>query len=270
MTPYYPWLLYVYPWMPYPRRIIIYLREKSLPSSLVTVVPVSDPHLGNKADPQFPPKPAGSLPILAIPTDESRTAFTYISQSLAIINYLDDVCDAGLHGFPRSNHPMRGGADPVARARVAEVLALADECTAGWNPVRLFGTAVGTMPIPQASHEMLRWVRRSLMAIETLWKDREDISSLRQGQGGNVTMGEIVLYQFLEFTADCYGVDMTAGSGENVKDVYGREVMEEFPRLREFYLAFKTRDSARRDAASGEVASKKDLERMRTWVDGVL
>jgi hypothetical protein len=41
-----------------------------------------------------------------------------------------------------------------------------------------------------------------------LWKDR-DFSSLRQGQGAQVTITEIVLYQFLEFTNDFYGVDMT-------------------------------------------------------------
>ena len=36
---------------------------------------------------------------------------------------------------------------------------------------------------------------------------------------------------------------MTIGSGETVRDVYGREVREEFPKLVEFYQAFKTRDS---------------------------
>ena len=167
--PRYPWLLYAYPWMPYPRRVIIYLREKGIPSSLVTVVPVSDPQLGSAVDPKYPPKPPGSLPVLAIPQDDSGLNFSYIRQSLAIMNYIDELCDGGLEGFPLSTHSMRG-VNILERARVTEVLALADECNTLWNPVRSFGTAVGSMPIPAASREMLRLVRRSLMAIETAWK----------------------------------------------------------------------------------------------------
>lgn len=252
--------------MPYPRRVIIYLREKGIPSSLVTVVPVSDPQLGNTVDPKYPPKPPGSLPILALPQNDSENSFTYIRQSLAIINYLDELCDGGLEGFPLSSHSMRG-ANILERARVTEVLALADECLTLWNPVRSFGTGVGPMPIPAASKEMLRWVRRSLMAIESWWKGRTDISSLRGGGDSRVNIADIVLYQFLEFTADCYGMDMTHGSGEIVKDVYGREVREEFPKLSEFYVAFKTRDSAVRDALVGEVASPQVLEKMKTWLE---
>jgi len=252
--------------MPYPRRVIIYMREKGIPSSLVAVVPVSDPQLGSTVDPKYPPKPHGSLPVLAIPQDDSGNNFTYIRQSLAIMNYLDELCDGGLEGFPLSSHSMRG-ANILERARVTEVLALADECNTLWNPVRSFGTGVGPIRIPAASKEMLRWVRRSLAAIETCWKDRNDISSLRRGGGGRVSMADIVLYQFLEFTVDCYGVDMTRGSGEIVKDVYGRDVREEFPKLSEFYVAFKTRDSAVRDALAGEVASPQVLEKMKTWFE---
>jgi len=252
--------------MPYPRRVIIYLREKGIPSSLITVVPVSDPQLGNTVDPKYPPKPSGSLPILAIQNDDSGNNFTYIRQSLAIMNYIDELCDGGLEGFPLSSHSMRG-ANILERARVTGVLGLADECMTLWNPVRTFGTGVGSMPIPAASKEMLRWVRRSLMAIESCWKDRTDISSLRQGGDGRVNMGDIVLYQFLEFTVDCYGVDMTHGSGEIVKDVYGREVREEFPKLSEFYGTFKTRDSVVRDVLAGEVPSPQVLEKMKTWLE---
>ena len=78
-------------------------------------------------------------------------------------------------------------------------------------------------------------------------------------------MDDIVLYEFLEFTDYCYGVNMTHGSGETFTDVYGRGVKEEFPRLLEFYEAFKTRNSALRDASAGEVASPEVLDKMKTW-----
>jgi glutathione S-transferase len=260
-----PFLLYVYPWMPFPRRVIIYLREKGIASSLVTIVPVSDPQHGDAGPPSYPPRPSGSLPILVIPIPDPQngTPVTYIRQSIAIMNYLDELCDSAQDGFPKSQYPMRG-TDALSRARHAELLALADECTIAWNPVRMFGTGTGTMALPAASKEMLRWIYRPLNTMELWFKDR-DFSELRKGGRQGPTMAEIVLYQFLEFTNDCYGKDMTQGSGEKVKDVYGREVVEKYTKLREFYDAFRTRDSAVRDEAAGEVASENVLERMMTW-----
>ena len=66
-------------------------------------------------------------------------------------------------------------------------------------------------------------------------------------------MAEAVLYQFLEFTKGCYGVDMSQGSEHTVKDAYGWEVVERYTKIAEFYDAFKTRDSARRNPEAGEV-----------------
>ncbi|KAF4957859.1 hypothetical protein FSARC_11155 [Fusarium sarcochroum] len=261
-----PWLLYAYPWMPFPRRVIIYLREKGIPSSLVTVVPVSDPQLGDTAPKAFPPRPAGSLPILAIPGSDPSDfkSYTYIKQSIAIMNYLDELCDAGELGFPKSLYSMRGK-DALSRARVTELLCLADELTTSWNPVRSFGTGAGTMSIPEASKEMMRWLHRTLATIEGWFQDR-DFSGLRQGGDQGPNIAEIVLYQFLEFTKDCYGKDMTMGSGEKALDVYGRtEASAEFPKLAEFYDAFKTRTSAIRDVSAGDVAGEKALKAMQTW-----
>jgi len=48
------------------------------------------------------------------------------------------------------------------RARETELLALTDECTVGWNSVRTFGFGAGTMKIPEACEEMIRWVYRPL------------------------------------------------------------------------------------------------------------
>jgi glutathione S-transferase len=217
----FPFLLYAYPWMPYPRRVIIYLREKGIDSQQVTVIHVSDPQPGNESPPEFPPRPAGSLPILAIPCKDKRGTiyYTYIRQSLAIIHFLDELCDAGFHGFLKPKYSING-TNAFKRERNTEVLALADECTIAWNPVRTFESRAGTISILAASKEMVRWVHRPLATIEEWWKDR-DFSYLSQGSGSPPTMAEIVLYQFLEFTKDCYGRGMTKGSGATVKDVYG-------------------------------------------------
>ncbi|CAH0055620.1 unnamed protein product [Clonostachys solani] len=262
-----PWLLYVYPWMPFPRRVTIYLREKGIGPSLVTVVPVSDPQLGDEAPKSFPPRPAGSLPILAIPDSKSpgSGSYTYVRQSIAIMNYLDELCDAGEQGFPKSQYLMRGK-DGLSRARVTGLMCLADELTISWNPVRTFGTGAGTMALPEASKEMIRWLHRTLATIETSFEDR-DFSGLREGGQQGPSMAEIILYQFLEFTKDCYGKDMTKGPRKVELDVYGRkETPTEYPKLSEFYDAFKTRKSAVRDASAGEVAGEQALKAMQAWL----
>lgn len=265
-----PFLLYAYPWMPFPRRVTIFLREKNISPSLVAMVPVSDPRLGNAAPPKFPSRPPGSLPILAIPSIEPTETepYTYIRQSLATMNYLDELCDSGEQGFPQSQYSCRGH-DALSRARVTELLCLADECTIAWNPVRTFGTGASTMSLPAASMEMVRWIYRSLTKIEGYFAGR-DFSDLRHGGTSGPNMAEIVLYQFLEFTKDCYGRDVTKGPGGLVKDVYGRDVIGSFPKLEEFYEAFKTRPSAERRAEVGEVAGKAALECMQTWAEGSL
>ena len=120
------------------------------------------------------------------------------------------------------------------------------------------------MSIPEASKEMIRWVHRLLATIEGWWKDR-DFSYLRQAGESGPVMAEIVLYQFLEFIHDCYGKDMTKGSGNTVKDVYGREVVEKYEKLDKFYLAFKVRGSAKRNEAAGEVPGEAVLQKMSTW-----
>lgn len=248
--------------MPYPRRVIIYLREKGIASSLVQVIHVSDPGAGNAAPPEFPPRPAGSLPVLVIP---SKSGDIHIRQSVAIMNYLDELCDAGAEGFPKSIYSMTGQ-DMLSRARNTEILGLADEILIAWNPVRMFGTGAGTMSRPAASKEMLRWVYRTLWTLETYFKEAT-FSHLEKG-GHGPSIAEIVLYQVLEFIDDCYGVDLTLGSDEMVKDVYGRMVEQKYEKLSEFYQAFKKRGSAKRDASLGEVPSEQTKKLMSTWAEG--
>lgn len=131
-----PWLLYSYPWMPYPRRIGIYLREKRIPSTLVQIVRVSDPQDGNEVvDKSFPSRPPGSLPVLAIPSTEQNEGeakeWLYIRQSMAIIHLLEEVCEKKLYGFSSPAGILTGN-DLVSRIRINEALSLAEECTVAW------------------------------------------------------------------------------------------------------------------------------------------
>lgn len=264
--PAFPFLLYAYPWMPYPRRPIIFLREKKIPQSLVRVVRVSVDQDGNQiVDSSFPPRPAGSLPILAIPYADDKEKWTHIRQSMAVINFLEDLCETKQYGFSSPTGPLMPN-DALARARETEILTLAEELLTGWNSVRMFGTGAGTMSFPEGAKEMLRWERRALLNVERYLAERaQPLQKERPA-----TIAEIVLYQFLEFTKDCYGVDMTIGSGKLVQDPYGKEVQEKFPTLRAFYLAFAERESAKRHADAGETPGPGLAKAMSTWADGVL
>ena len=151
---------------------------------MVHVVRVRDPQDGNDVvDTAFPPRPAGSPPILAIPTAvitaHGQHSYIYIRQSNAIMGYLEEPCNSGELEFSAPNGSLLGE-DALACARISEVMSLAGECTIACNPVRIFGTNAGTMSIPDASNEMLRWVRRSLMGIERFFEGR-DMSLLRRG-----------------------------------------------------------------------------------------
>ncbi|KAL9607214.1 MAG: hypothetical protein Q9167_007849 [Letrouitia subvulpina] len=260
--------------MPYPRRVIIYLREKKIPPSLIQIVPVSDPQLGNVAPPDYPPRPPGSLPVLAIPKRDSSSKapedFIYVRQSLAIMNYIEDLCESGLNGFPKSSNQVRGGSELLDRARHQELMSLADECLVSWNPVRLFGSGLGSEAIPAAAKECLRWIHRNLAAIDDyISRNSQDFSDLFQGKNAHATLAEIVLYSFLEFVEEIYGLDLTQGSREVVFDVYGREVKQVYPKLRDFYQSFKTRDSAKLDVASGDVAADAIKAGGRSWHGGI-
>ncbi|KAL2794809.1 hypothetical protein BJX66DRAFT_303187 [Aspergillus keveii] len=299
-----PWLLYAYPWQPFPRRVIIYLRERNIPSSLVTVIHVTDVQFGGETPEGFPPKPHGSLPILAIP--KSKGDFVYIKQSIAIMEFLEDACNTGRWGFPMFPQPPTltlpitipsledsisdstvKGTDkqeipPLLAAKHGELLSLASGLTDSWNPIRTFGSGTGTMRIHEAAKEMLGWTRRSLLAIEN-WFEENGYSSAdprwEENKNGNgdephsgkrqATIAEIVLFQFFDFTHDCYGIDMTRSSGKKVTDVYGREVLESYPRLESFYKDFLTRPSARRDAELGDVPHESWVKSMTDWSEGI-
>ncbi|KAJ5220263.1 hypothetical protein N7468_009467 [Penicillium chermesinum] len=283
-----PWLLYAYPWQPFPRRLIIYLRERSIPASLVTIVPVSDVQNGDQAPPEFPARPAGSLPILMIPqgSDISPKSPVFVKQSIAIMEFIDELCLAGRYGFPKLPNPptlrtnlslnIPPGDEKVnamlLRAKHNELLTLAAGLTDGWNPVRLFGSGAGTQRIPAAANETLQWVRRNLMNIENWMEENEyDPTDLRWDSGSKrpATIAEITLFQFFEFTRDCYGVDMTEFAGGQSKDVYGRDAKQESPNLKLFFKSFLSRPGSAREADKGEVPPEKLVKAMTDWSEGV-
>lgn len=186
---------------------------------------------------------------------------------MAIICYLEETCAPGGALAYLNTRALVKGENALERARIAELLTLAEELLLMWNPVRIFGTGAGTMEYPEGAKEMLRWVMRTIAAINKLLEDR-DLDYLKDDEEV-VTIADIVLFHFLEFVEYCYGVDLTRGSGAVVKDVYGREAREEYLKVQAFYENFKGRKSVRRDEETGEFAGDDVLGVMRSWHDGV-
>ena len=278
------YLLYVYPWMPFPRRVLIYLRERQIPDSLVHIVCVSDPQSGSKAPKGYPPTPKGSLPILAIPPSDATTNtipatldnWTLLGQSVPIITYLDTRCSTAYN--MQTEHPE----DALAVAKNMGYQSSASDAMATWNAVRMFGSRASASPsIPIAASESLKWVHREIAVVEKYLdpasgsdKDYGGYAArLGPGSKAGPSYGDILLYSFLDLVDDVYERfdDLTLGKGGEGKDPYGREVEKYgyYPNVREFYKLFQARESVRRDEKLGEGVPQKVKEMARTWTEGV-
>lgn len=221
-----PLELFVFSWGIYPRRVLLYLAEKGLDSSpAIKITQVSITPTGMLA----PGKPPGSVPILKLPDG------TFIKQSVAILEYLEDVCDspdpsqawqAELAEAARARGTMRGGTCRE-RARTREILALADEASSQFSFACHKGTAL-FVPLEQTSALTARltmeYCRKNLKLLEdNYFAENED--------GEKMTIAHCVLYSLLQFSREMYGVDLLSEP--------------ELPALRAFYGMFSERDRAR-------------------------
>ena len=85
---------------------------------------------------------------------------------------------------------------------------------------------------------------------------------------GQVSIAEIVLYSFLEFTHDVYGRDVIKEVLSTDKDVYGRNMARACPKLAAFYSAFPARPSAKGVAAAGEEVPQAIAAKGDVWAEG--
>lgn len=220
--------LYVLPWGIYPRRVLIYLAEKGLESSpAIKITPVSMTSTSMEA----PGKPSGSVPILRLPDG------TFIKQSIAILEYLEDLCDNPdpaqdwqiQLAKSASNRPSMRGESPKDKARTREILALADEASSQFCLACHKGTAL-FIPIEQTNaltaKLALEYCRKNLKILEEDYF--ADNSQLRDS--GQPTIAHCVLYSMLQFSRELYDIDLLSDP--------------ELPSLRRFYEEFKKRDCA--------------------------
>jgi len=201
--------LYVLTWGIYPRRVLLYLAEKGLLSSpVIKITPVTITNTGMVA----PGKPQGSVPILRLPDG------TFIKQSIAIIEFFEDVCDdpdpaqdwqIELAKSTNSGITMRGNT-PAQRAKTREVLGLVDEassqfCFAAHKGTALFVSLEETNAL--AAKLALEYCRKTLRLVEENYAT--ELS--RSIDGGHTSIADCVLNSLLQFSEGVYGVDLLPG-----------------------------------------------------------
>jgi glutathione S-transferase len=171
------------------------------------------------------------LPILSLGNGH------YIKQSIAVIEYFEDICDAAKSStspetiqtkLGSEGGPSMRGYTLEERARTREILALADEASTHFGVACHKGTALFSSlekQDPKTSKFALEFCRKTLGLLEAYYVD----SHLFEQGGGGVTIADCVLFSLLQFS----------------KELYARDLIEDLPGLKRFYGLFKERESAK-------------------------
>lgn len=211
----------------YPRRVLIYLAEKNLlRSPHIIVTPTS------QAPKNAPGEQPNTLPVLSLDRN------TFIRQSNPIIEYFEDLCDAGTEEISNDARPTMRGCMPDQRAKIKEILHLVDEATKHFEIASRRGSAMFALLEKQnttASSDAFGACNQALETIEAYYKQDERLHALISGSDAilhGVNMADCVLFALLQFSIQLYSRDLAGG----------------LPTLKLFYDSFKTRDSAKFEA----------------------
>ncbi|KAI1029168.1 hypothetical protein LB503_013343 [Fusarium chuoi] len=201
-----PLELFSLSWGMYPRRVLIYLAEKDLlksPLIKVTEVTVSP----NSNSLTAPGKPKGTAPILRLPDG------VFIKQSIAILEYLEGICDNPQQPWQVELAKDAGGSmlgrTAEEKARVREILGLADELTSQFGFACHKGTALFNMleeTHPVTAKLALEYCTKNLKLLEKYYEE----DTRFDGGDGQVTIADCVLYSTLHFAKDLYSLDLLA------------------------------------------------------------
>lgn len=171
--------------------------------------------------PGFEKRPEGSLPVMRLEYDgdENKKKVIHIRESMAIMQYLDDLFPAS------SDHAELKGSTPLQRARATDLLSALNDAVS-WGIVSLAHSNPSTsswsglkeedMSSAAAAHaqrkveglmgKMDGWVRENMAIAEGKGKSVA-------GQGEDVTFADVALMAQVEYMKEVYGVDFFAGYG---------------------------------------------------------
>lgn len=258
--------LYILPGGLFPRRVLIYLAEKNiLQSSFLKVTPVSTTMTLKMT---APGKPPSSVPILVIGDG------IFIKQSIAIIEYFEDLCDVAqfippynptadreLQNDMRLMREMLFSARKTMRGRTAEevaktreILRLADEATTYFSFACHKGSSMFSLmeaQSPATARFAMEAYRKTLALVEEYHLDDH---RFQNGDGGssidqefNATVADCVLFSLLQFAKVMYDVELAEG----------------LPGLKRFEQRFERIDSAN---AEGHEYDENLQSLARDWI----
>ena len=223
--------LFVLAWGDYPRRILLYLSEKGLQNSpLIKITPVTITQEGMSTPAGKPP---GTVPILKLPDG------SYIKQSIAILDYLEDICDGPdpeqawqVELANTANQASMRGNTPQQRARTRDMLCLAEEANVHFGFAchkgsKLFVPMETTNAL--AAKLSLEYCKKNLKLLDQYY-----LGDTRLKEKGLVTIVDCVLYSLLHFSKELYELDLISEP--------------ELPNLARLYDLFEKRESARVDS----------------------
>ena len=204
-----------------PRRVTIYLKEKGILDEF-DIIPIEITADGQSYSPGKPP---GSLPILEIcpPSTDEALDGKYIFQSAAILEYLEDV-----YG-PKFGTPNMRGFSPEDRAKVRDCMNILCEATDFFgfychNASKLFATVEEQSP--DAAKMAIARVHHMLSLVEKL---ADPGGPWLAGSSGTPTIADCVAMSTMQFAEAVYGYNLTEGH----------------PRLKQVYDAFAVRESSK-------------------------
>ncbi|MEM9488530.1 MAG: glutathione S-transferase family protein [Myxococcota bacterium] len=199
--------LYAFDWGMYPRRVLVYLKERAIDIAMVHI----DVLTRENRQPEFLSiNPAGTLPVLELPGGE------YVRQSRSIIEYMEDTYpDGGL-----------GGRTPGDSARIRDLQSFITEAYNAFNLYCYHTSPVFAGLVAQSGAVSNEMFDRHMAAMDTLE---------RLASGGPFLLGDRLTH------ADC----AFFASAQFACDLYRFPLSPRFPKLRSIYDTFSTRPSAR-------------------------
>ncbi|KAK3725389.1 hypothetical protein LTR37_000359 [Vermiconidia calcicola] len=217
--PHLPMLLYAHPSIfPAARRVLIYLEEKQISSSVVTIVPPHD----EEASKQYPSAQGTTVPRLAIKKqsradDDAKDAecYEWLSQSNAILEFFEDLCDAHPDLSSLRVPSLRDGDDMIKRLRIRGVMAYTDEvflyvavsCLFASKPFNEMQN-LGDLHVPSAKALKDFVETRDMPKFNALVEETTDFAALASGKVGTATISDIDVYVLMTFGSDAYGIDI--------------------------------------------------------------
>ncbi|KIY64489.1 hypothetical protein CYLTODRAFT_445966 [Cylindrobasidium torrendii FP15055 ss-10] len=200
-----PLTLYLFPWGPFPRRVLVYLKIKGIPKDAINIVDVG---LGPSGFINPGDKPDGTVPILRLEDG------TLIHQSMGVLTYLEEVfANVG---------PNMSGSTAVERARIRDMCSVVDETVESlyafaWNTSKLFADR-NKNPSKDAADRALSKAKASLVKLAGYANESKGTTEYLL-RGENPTVADVTLFTLLQHLKEGFGEELTSG----------------IPRLEEFY-----------------------------------